>query len=49
MCLEALFAQWFIMTVFCEVFIIAISLQLTERFANIRRRILRLVNVKVYA
>lgn len=46
-CLKAVYTQWFFMSLFGEVFIIAVSLQLSTRFVNAKHKIKRLSNTKV--
>lgn len=47
MCLQALHTQSYFMSQFCEVLVIAVSLQLAERFAIVWRKIKRLADIKV--
>lgn len=44
---KLLYTQWFFLSLFCEGFVIAVSLQLSGRFANVRRKIKRLSDLKI--
>lgn len=46
-CLKILYTQWFFLAQFCELVVIAVSLQLSARFANVSQKIERLSDRKV--